>query len=327
MLRLIASIAVLLATSPLLAQANRPEPLSPTPSSKVKKSLADGLVRQCIERDGLKPPRIESGLEMAAGKGPIVFLVRRANGTFEVEALPRGRGDHGPAAEIAKADVVEVEELVEKAAPAPKPAAKPNTLPEPQGNEPQGNKLPSNKGPAKLSITHSDDLVTVVINAHGKALAKASKMTNKAVGRAELTKQLRQCLARSHGTKVAAQLLLEASTEARMQDVLACWEIARAVGFTNIMWLPTGPMRQATDEERTLIAGLAKRFHWQADVSEGRPFYDGELLILLDGPTRFRDVRPLILLCAKHGIWQIAFAGQDGKSRRFKLPTHLPYDR
>lgn len=40
-----------------------------------KRSMADGLVRQLIEREKLQPTRLESGLEM--GKGPMVLMMWR----------------------------------------------------------------------------------------------------------------------------------------------------------------------------------------------------------------------------------------------------------
>src|SRR5688500_3145259 len=89
-----------------------------------KRSLAEGLVRQWVDREKLAPPRLESGLEMGAGDGPMVLMIRRADGTVALDVVERGPGDHGPAAEKrGVGPVAEKEALDKKDAPDKKRAA------------------------------------------------------------------------------------------------------------------------------------------------------------------------------------------------------------
>ena len=120
---------------------------------------------------------------------------------------------------------------------------------------------------------------------------------------------------------------MDVHVDADIQDVLTCWEIARSVGYATLMFSPLGRMRPYTNEERNLIQGLPKKFGRVAKKQQPPTVFDGELLILLDGPTRFGDVAPLILQCANTGIWQLSFAGLKDKHHRFKLPTHLPFNQ
>jgi hypothetical protein len=119
---------------------------------------------------------------------------------------------------------------------------------------------------------------------------------------------------------------VEVAIDATMQDFLTCWEVARVAGFSAVMFSPQGKLRASTQEERDLIAGIPTKFGWTVANRRGQRVCNGELLILLDGPTRFGDVAPLIMRCAHEGIWQIAFVGQRNAKLRFKLPTHLPTD-
>lgn len=299
---LLISLIAVLGASSIAAQVTTP---------KTKRSLAEGLVRQCIERDRLTPPHMESGLEMGAGKGDMVLMVRRPDGSLRVEALPRGRGDHGPAAEISDAELgldAEIEE--EQVAGLPK-AVKPKA----------GQLNAVRKAtPTKLRIKRFKERVSVTTSAGPNAIEGPK------VDRAELEQQLRACFATVKGTTVAAVVIAEVDADASMQDFLTCWEVARSVGFSVVMLTPTGKVRTSTQDERDLIASIPKKFEWTARNHPGPVIRDGELLILLDGPTRFGDIAPLMIHCANKGIWQIAFVGQKNAKQRFKLPTHLPTD-
>ncbi|MFT4516161.1 MAG: biopolymer transport protein ExbD [Planctomycetota bacterium] len=291
---LLISLITVLGASSIAAQAATP---------KTRKSLAEGLVRHCIERDKLTPPHMESGLEMGTGKGDIVLMVRRADGSLHLEALPRGLGDHGPAAEIKDAALGIEEEKEVGAKPKPgKPKAAPGV---------QVNTLIIKRTKNKVTVTTSADQTPI---------------EGPKVDRAKLEQQLRKRFAITKDPTVEAVLIAKVDADATMQDFLTCWEVARLAGFSVVMLSPTGKVRTSTQEERALIAGIAKKFEWTAENRNGRPLYNGELLILLDGPTRFGDVAPLIIQCAHEGIWQIAFAGQKNAKQRFKLPTHLPTD-
>lgn len=288
-------LAALLTTTSLIAQ-DQAKPKKP------RRSLADGLVRHCIERDALEPPTLSAGLEMGAGKGAMVLLVRRPDGTLRIEELQRGLGDHGPAPEIKGVAPAEEIELDNNGKPKKPKAGAVVEAP-----------------PATIRIARSADTVTITTS------ADKVPMVGKSVNRKWLATQLAKCFAKTKKTSTEAQLLIEVSVNATMQETLACWEVARAAGFKTPMLSPKGRTRPPTADERQLISSIADKYEWPKKVMLGQPLYDGELLILLDGPTKVRDVMPLIMLCANAGIWQINFAGQKNPKKRFKLPMHIPY--
>lgn len=292
----IAWLVALLTTASAVSQNEAP---------LVKKSLAAGLVRHCIERDQLTPPRVLSGLEIGAGKGEMVLIIRRPDGSLHAEALPRGLGNHGPAAKVQKVGEI-IEEVVEKAAKPQKPNPKAPNL------------KAVAVAPVKVNLKRSGGSVFVAIG------AAKDTMRSDNVDRTALAKRMAACFATTKNTKTEGQLLLEVSADATMQDVLTCWEVARAAGFKSLMFSPQGRMRILTDKERALITNIPDKFKWQGRKRGPMTVYDGELLVLLDGPTRFYDIAPLIIQCANMGVWQIAFVGQKDKKHRFKLPTHLP---
>lgn len=255
---------------------------------------------------------MESGLEMGAGKGDMVLMVRRPDGSLHVEALPRGRGDHGPAAEITDAELG-----IEEGQVRAKPKAGNPQPDKPKLGKP---KAARNASPTNLTIKRFKERVAVTTSA-GTIAIEGPK-----VDRDTLKQQLRKCFAAVKGTTVEAVVVANVDADASMQDFLTCWEVARSVGFSVVMFAPTGKVRTSTQAERDLIASIPKKFGWDADRRQGSRIHNGELLILLDGPTRFGDVAPILIHCANKGIWQIAFVGQKNPKQRFKLPTHLPSD-
>lgn len=272
----------------------------PAPPASPRRSLADGLVRQRIEIDRLRPPRIDAGLEIGAGEGPLVLLVRRADGTLEVTEIERGLGEHGVAPDPDRLDVP-VEQ--EAAAPALPPG--------------------HNMAPATVQIERSDGRVSV------RAGKDVEPLVGEAVAKDRLRPLLAELLASRRDSNVAGQLLLEIAPDAAMQDVLAVCEVARAAGFTTLMFSGSraGPIREA---DRELLAALPAKFGWRtARMGPGgaQPICDGELLVLLDGPARWADFVPLYIQCAKVGIWRISFVGQQDAKTRCKLPANLPFDR
>jgi biopolymer transport protein ExbD len=294
-MRLSILLALVLSVTMLAAQS---------PTAKTRKSLAEGLVRHCIERDGIKPPHLESGLEIGTGKGDLVLLVRRQDGTLRLEATPRGLGDHGPAAGIP--EVPEVIEEAFVAANGKPPIAKPVRK----------------AAPAKLSIKRYEGKLTIA------TLSDENPLAVESLDRTRLQASLKKLFATTSATSAQAQLHMQVDVDASMQVVMTCWEVARLAGFTTVMFSVLGRLRPSTDDELGLIQGLPGQFGWVAKKQQQGPaIYDGELLILLDGPTRFGDVVPLFAECARKGIWQIAFAGQKDKHHRFKLPMHVPVDR
>lgn len=282
-----------------------PPPASPRPSAqpepqRLPRSLADGLVRQRIEIDGLRPPHLDVGLEIGAGEGPLVLMVRRPDGKLEFTELDRGPGDHGKAPAPDRIDQP-VEQAA--AAPAPPPA---HTL-----------------AVATVRIERSDDRVSV------RAGVDAEPLVGESVAKERLQPLLGELLASRRASDVAGQLLLEVAPDATMQDVLTVCEVARAAGFTVLMFSGSraGPI---DDDVRGLLAALPAKFGWRTERTGpggAQPMCDGELLVLFDGPARWADFVPLYVECAKIGIWRISFVGQRDAQTRGKLPANLPFDR
>lgn len=284
------AVCVVFATAlPLVAQE------TPAPP---KRTLADGLVRQRIEIDRLSPPVVQAGLELGAGQGPMVLVVRRADGTLDVHEIQRG-GEHGPAAEKPLVDVP-VEQQV----------------------------------PADGVVPDVPILVATVLLARGAdgALVIGSPTEARAVvaptfDRAKVAAWLQRELARREGTRVQDRLHLRVAPDVRLQDVLTTWDVARSVGFTSLL-LEDRPPAVVPPDDAALVAGLAARFDWPVEMLHGvQPVCDAELLFMIDGATPFGEVGGLLRACAKAGIWQLAFVGQQDAKTRWKLPTHLPFDR
>ena len=287
------AVCVVFATAlPLLAQE------APAPP---KRTLADGLVRQRIEIDRLSPPVVQAGLELGAGQGPMVLVVRRADGTLDVHEIQRG-GEHGPLPDKQAADVpVEQEETPAGAAPAP--ATAPAAVP-------------------TVELTRDADSVLTIGSA-----AEPRKLVGPVVDRDRLRGWLQPKFGNTVGTPVAAALHLRVAPDVRLQDVLTTWEVARGVGFTSLLLQDLAPAA-IPPADAALFAGLAARFDWPVELLHGvQPVCDAELLFLIDGATPFGEVGGLLRACAKAGLWQLAFVGQQDATTRWKLPTHLPFDR
>lgn len=283
------ALALTLLLAPTVAQAPR--------------SLADGLVRQAIERERLAPPHCESGLEIGAGKGPLLLLLRRAGGELAIEEIERGSGDHGAAAE--KRELQPVVETPEphKAAGQPQPGAA--------------------TAPAQLRLGR-EAAQTLLWTREPKQLQAQP------VEREKLRQLLPALFAATKGSQYEAQLELAIAPEVPMQDVMLTWELARAAGFDTLLWHPLGREKTASARDRELIAGLPAKHGWvvrRRGPGGVQAVCEGEVLIALDGATPFGDVSPLIREFARAGIWQFGFVGQKDRSTRFKLPTNLPFDK
>jgi len=83
-----------LAVSCFVLLPSAQDPLKPT------RSTASVLVRQHLDVAKTKVPVATSGDEMGTGKGPMVMLVRRADGSLHVEEIERGGDEKAPAAEF-----------------------------------------------------------------------------------------------------------------------------------------------------------------------------------------------------------------------------------
>ena len=269
---------------------------------KLARSLADGLVRQRIEIDRIRPPQLASGIELGGGKGPLVLLIRRAGGVIDYEAIERGRGNHGPAPEPVIVDEPAPKKAVDKA--PQKPAQKPAAL-------------------ASLHLVRKDGVLFVEADS-SKQITKG-----KVLDKLALTGELKQMLDLRRGTKVASQLLLDIHEDTMMQDVVSVAELALQTGFSNLLF--AGKSKQTLkgkDAERLMNVPSEYGFRLEHHGHPGHQIRiaDGEVLILLDGPTRWADFAPIYRQCIKAGIWRIGIVGQRDISTRFKLPMNIPFD-
>lgn len=267
-----------------------------------RRSLADGLVRQVVEVGKIALPTAPGGLELGAGEGPLVMVVRRADGTLDVQELDRGAGDHGESREKAVVTPPEEDEVREEAGPEPKKPVK----------------------VATVRITRRDEDLAI-----GPA-AEPLAWTGKQIAEAPVLAMLREQFQRTRETKEAGNLLMEVGADAFVQDLLTTWSLARQVGFRTLLLSPVGCDNSQQAESRAVLRELPKRLGWKAERVGPKGMlriYDGELLIALDGPVRMRDVSPWFVECAQAGIWRIGFVCQKDAKTRVKVPTDLPFDR
>ncbi|MFK7741706.1 MAG: hypothetical protein AB8H80_15415 [Planctomycetota bacterium] len=340
----------------LLATANAAAQAAPTaPATKpARRSLADGLVRQRIELDRITPPTLRSGDELAQGQGDLVLLVRRRDGTIEPFELQRGLGDHGlsrpPVRAEERVEVVE-EEIEQQEAPA-EPAK--GDAPQAKGAK-KAAAAPPNLRPAKTpTLRVLRKSVAADTDAAGDAATAAETTATHLLCRLDHHRQvdlgaepdlnrlrplLEKQAKRLRGTKVEGVLVLELDSEVTMQDMLQISQLARSTGFETLQIGGSG-YGAAGPETRSVLNALPERFGWDAKgIGPQRmlKIYDGELLILLDGPTTWAEFAPIYVHCSKLGIWRIAIVGQAGvgprgnttagTAQRFKLPIPIPFDR
>ena len=145
----------------------------------------------------------------------------------------------------------------------------------------------------------------------------------------QLGERFEQLARQRADTDVAGQLLIEAHPDTMVQDVVDLWQIAAQHGFERPLFGGMGN-RPLPDETQQLLQSLPKRFDWP---SENRgpggsiKVQGGELLFLLDGPTRWGDFLPLYAHCAQVGIWRLGLVCQQDRARRSKWSVPLPFDR
>ena len=297
------ALSVLLAT-PLAAQTT-------TRPLKVRRSLAEGLVRQEIETRGLRPPRAESGVEVGHGQGPIALLIRTKDGALHVRPLERGFGDHGPASRPVVGGAL-VEEEIEEPVPVPKgtpPKAKPPKA------------KPAKEDRVRAPVPH----LVFARTAQGLAIGPKGKPPVKvyaSIDRADLGNYLASLAPKEPGRGDLCPILLSAGGDVAAQTVLTVWELARDHGFRTVAFGNPARVRPLTEEQSATIAGLPKQLGWK---KKGL-LRQGELLILLDGKPTWAEVAPLLTGCANARIWQLAFVVQKDAKTRFKLPAFLPVD-
>lgn len=280
-----------------------------------RRSLADGLVRQRIEIDGIRPPALTEGLELGHGEGPLVLLVRRSDGSLQPFALDRGLGDHGASPEPHELEA-EPEQEVDVKPGAPAAPAQPAKAP---GAPPKLASLRLKRAGEGAEATLSTDV--------GLTLRPRDGDASGTFDMAPLRPLLQRLLEAREGTPVAATLMLEASPETLVSDVVQTWELARSLGYTRLLLggMSNGPL---TDEQLDVLEAIPDRFGFAKEkAAAGFTVRQGELLVLLDGPTRWGDFVPLYVHCAQIGVWRVGLVGQHGKDRRFKLPINLPFDK
>lgn len=308
----------------LAAQGDATKSDASTPQQR--RSLADGLVRELVESQRMRPPRCDAGLELAAGDGPLALLVRRADGSLEVRALQRGLGDHGEAPAIAQATVPDEVEEGAAAAPAGKDKGKDKGA---DGRAPKKVELArlelrlAKPGAGKEGEPVRRDLVI------GTGLV-AERLRGEQLDRAALAGLLAELCAATKDSAAAGQLLVDAHPEVAYQDVLTTAELARAAGFTSVFFggIASG-LRQLSAEDRQVVLDMPADLGWkvQRKLNGVVPIHDGEVLVLVDGPAQWGDIAPIYVLCAKAGVWRISLVGQKDMATRFKVPTNLPIDR
>ena len=286
----------------MLAAQEAPTPTSSqAPAPAPKRSLADGLVRQRVETDALRLPRCDGGLEMAAGAGPLLLLVRRADGRLEFEKLERGLGEHGAAPAKVELDVP-VEQEEGAAAPA-KRAGAPQT--------------------ATLDIRWADDRVEL------RSPSSPRRVQAAAIERDAVRPLLEELFAATKRETAAGNLLIEARPEVPVQDVLTILEVARDIGFSGVLFGGSGARRTLSVEQQEQLMAIPEEFGWKVERVAWHPrgICDGEVLLLVDGPARWGDIAPIYMVFARAGIWRISFACQQDAKTRWKLPANLPFDR
>lgn len=263
----------------------------PASPSKPVRSLAAGLVRQQVEIRKVELPVVQSGLELGAGQGPMVLLVRRADGSLETVELQRGDGDHGPAAA---------------------PTTPPEEIPEKGPEPPQ---------PLRVVLKRAAGQFSIAIG------SKGAPVTAPAMDRDACRKLLAEHFGKAR-EKSPPAVTIDASPEVTMQEWLTVWELARELGCASVLFDGGGAVKSQLDEAaRKVLDDLPKTFEWKVEKLGGvQPICSGELLLLLEGKTTWGEVRPLILELARVGIWEIGFACRQDAKTIAKLPTHLPCD-
>lgn len=298
-----------LLTAAACAQGDEARPAQPAK----RRSLADGLVRELIESQRLAPPRCESGLELAAGDGPLALLLRRADGTYAVRALQRGLGEHGEAPEMVQPVLVEERE---EDAPAPKA----------DGKKVEVATVKLTLAAPRAAAEGEPPLRELVVGT--RLVAEHHRGAN--VDRNAMAKLLAEQFAATKTSAVARQLLVDAGPEVAFADVLLTVELAHRAGFTDVYFDGgAANVTRLSAENREAVLGLPNDLGWkpQRMLNGTIPVHEGELLVLVDGPAQWGDIAPIYMLCARAGIWRISLVGQKDMTTRFKLPTNLPVDR
>ena len=250
MLRYAVTTALALVTPSLSIAAQEQKP------PRLVRSLADGLVRQRIEIDRLRPPQITEGVELGSGQGPLVLLIRRAKGDIDFEVIERGRGDRGPSP---------VPGFVQ----APKPKAAGKRKPQEEVEEDGAELI--------LRVVRKDGVFSITMGA-AEQIAEG-----KAIDQPALKAALTRLFEARRGNKRANQMVLEIHEEAMSQDVVTSVGVARKVGFSSLMFSGAG-RGSLTGDDKKRIMDLPSKYGFRVEhrgAQGGQPVAHGEVLVLL----------------------------------------------
>lgn len=254
-------------------------PSAQDPHAKPTRSTASVLVRQHLDVAKTKVPVATSGDEMGTGKGPMVMLVRRADGALQVQEIERGADDKARAAEF-----------------------------------------PAETGEAPtIRVGRKGEQVTLGNDAKPEAVA------GKELDRAACRTFLATLRPDKDEKNPSPALTFDVQADVTLQQLLTVWEIARELGWQNIEFkMPTFDVPKLADADRKLLAGFPKEYGWTIRTVQEQPLVFGEVLLLLEGDAKWRDVAPVVMELAMAGVWEFAFVCKKDATTFVKLPAHLP---
>jgi hypothetical protein len=287
-------------------------PASATQEPPSGSSLASGLIRQLIDVQQLEIPRLLEDLDPGAGKDPLALLVVKADGTWQLESIERGRGNRISNIHEAPDTVDPVEEQAEADAQS-KPAADEDVI-EDGNEEPRRAVLP-------IRLTRTDEKTLLQIGA-----AKPEPLPD---GLEQLHSALRSGARERADERKSRTMSIDVALDVPVQDLLTVCAAGKQLGLggAQLQGKPGGD--NDIDLSRRLRK-LGTELGWdrfQDGDGNPLPMFRGELLLLLDGPQTWGDVQSIYMACATSGIWQISFVGRTDAHRCSKLRVNLPVDR
>jgi hypothetical protein len=213
---------------------------------------------------------------MGQGKGPMVLMIWRTDGSMSLHKLQRGYDDFGPAAEkqvvpleeeVIEEEVVEEEAVEEVEAGQKKAGANADGGPGAAASQPN------------LSVKLSRKGDTLLIEVPGIGSIEGAE-----VDRARLQLALQQQFARIADPKLRrSPFLIEPQSEVLMRDVLTTWEVARTAGFHVFFGGGNIQGEALNPEMREELASLPVTFDWPVKKvnvwGTPQPICEGELLI------------------------------------------------
>lgn len=269
------------------------------PPREPTRSSAASRIGQLGEGNKIDVPRAEFGQEAGAGTGPMVLMVRRADGALELHELQRAGGAQGPATDVPP-DAGAIQDAAD-----PKQA----------------------ESEQRLVLARRGTDWTVGTK------AKPDVVVGKQFDRAGVTKLLQDLRTGKDKVKDKRQLdylLLDPAPEVTMELILGVWDVARGLGWQHVMFdNAAGRDRRPGKTEQELIAGIAAKHAWpvrHVGYEQRNPLCSGELLVMVAASTPWSDACPLLGEFARNGIWKFGFVAKKDDKTWVKLPTHLSFD-